>query len=62
MPPKIIVDQLPGQCEGIVSANPFLLPLKKFPASFSAEEKQRLTAAMTKAAQEEVLRARWAAE
>jgi uncharacterized protein (DUF885 family) len=55
MPPKIVVDQLPGQCEGIVSANPFLLPLKKFPASFSEEEKKRLTAAMTKAAQEEVL-------
>jgi uncharacterized protein (DUF885 family) len=54
MPPKIVVDQLPGQCEGIVSANPFLLPLKKFPASFSAEEKQRLTAAMTKAVDEEV--------
>jgi uncharacterized protein (DUF885 family) len=55
MPAKIVVDQLPGQCEGIVSANPFLLPLKKFPASFSEEEKQRLTAAMTKAAKEEVL-------
>jgi uncharacterized protein (DUF885 family) len=55
MPPKVVVDQLPGQCEGIVSANPFLLPLKKFPASFSEEEKQRLTAAMTKAANEEVL-------
>jgi len=55
MPPKIVVDRLPGQCEGIVSANPFLLPLKKFPASFPAEEKQRLTTAMTKAATEEVL-------
>jgi uncharacterized protein (DUF885 family) len=55
MPPKLVVDQLPGQCEGIVSANPFLLPLKKFPAGFSEEEKQRLTAAMTKAANEEVL-------
>ena len=55
MPPKIVVDQLPGQCEGIVAANPFLLPLKKFPASFSQEEKDRLTAAMTKAADEEVL-------
>ena len=55
MPPKIAVDQLPGQCEGIVAANPFLLPLEKFPASFSEEEKQRLTAATTKAANEEVL-------
>jgi uncharacterized protein (DUF885 family) len=55
MPPKIVVAQLPGQCEGIVSANPFLLPLKKFPASFPEAEKQRLTAAVTKAANEEVL-------
>jgi uncharacterized protein (DUF885 family) len=55
MPPKVVVDQLPGQCEGIVAANPFLLPLKKFPASFSEAEKQRLTAAMTQAANQEVL-------
>jgi uncharacterized protein (DUF885 family) len=55
MPPKVVVDQLPGQCEGIVAANPFLLPLKKVPASFSAAEKQRLTAAMTQAANAEVL-------
>jgi uncharacterized protein (DUF885 family) len=55
MPPKVVVDQLPGQCEGIVAANPFLLPLKKFPASFSEAEKQRLTAAMTQAANAEVL-------
>jgi uncharacterized protein (DUF885 family) len=55
MPPKLIADQLPGQCEGIVAANPFVLPLKKFPASFSEAEKQRLTAAMTQAANEEVL-------
>jgi uncharacterized protein (DUF885 family) len=55
MPPKIVVERLPEQCEEIVSANPFLLPLKQFPASFSEEEKQRLTAAMTKAVQEEVV-------
>jgi uncharacterized protein (DUF885 family) len=54
MPPKVVVE-LPGQCEGIVAANPFLLPLKKFPASFSEAEKQRLTAAMTQAANQEVL-------
>jgi uncharacterized protein (DUF885 family) len=55
MPPKLVVAQLPGQCEGIVSANPFLLPLKKFPASFSDADKQRLTAAMTQAVDAEVL-------
>jgi uncharacterized protein (DUF885 family) len=55
MPPKLVVDQLPGQCEGIVQEDPFLLPLKKFPASFSDAEKQRLTAEMTKAVNEDVL-------
>jgi len=55
MPPKLITALLPGQCDGIVAANPFLLPLKKFPASFSDADKQRLTAEMTKAANEDVL-------
>ena len=55
MPPKIVVDQLPKQCEGIVAEDPFLLPLKKLPASFSDAEKQRLTAAMTQAVNEDVL-------
>ncbi len=55
MPPKLVVDQLPGQCDGIVKSDPFLLPLKKFPASFPEAEKEKLTAAMTKAVNEEVL-------
>src|SRR5947199_1256020 len=55
MPPKVVVDQLPRQCEGIVKEDPFLLPLKKFPASFPDAEKQRLTAAMTQAVNEDVL-------
>src|SRR6185295_6187999 len=54
MPPTLVVAQLPGQCEGVVSANPFVLPLKKFPTSFSEADKQRLTAALTKAVNEEV--------
>jgi uncharacterized protein (DUF885 family) len=55
MPPKLVVDKLPGQCEGIVKENPFLLPLKKFPASFPDADKQRLTAALQKAVDEDVL-------
>lgn len=54
MPPKIIVEKLPGQCEGILAANPFLLPLKKFPASFSDADKSRLTTEMTAAVNDEV--------
>jgi uncharacterized protein (DUF885 family) len=55
MPPKLITSLLPGQCDGIAAADPFLLPLKKFPASFSDADKQRLTAEMTKAVNEDVL-------
>src|SRR5277367_282059 len=40
MPPKLITALLQGQCEGIVAADPFLLPLKKFPTSFSDADKQ----------------------
>ena len=54
MPPKVVVEKLPGQCDGIIAANPFLLPLKKFPASFSDADKQRLTAAMTSAVNDDV--------
>ncbi len=55
MPPKLITAVLPGQCDGIVAADPFVLPEKKFPASFSDADKQKLTAEMNKAAQEDVL-------
>jgi uncharacterized protein (DUF885 family) len=55
MPPKLVVDKLPGQCDGIVEANPFILPTKKFPAAFSDEEKKQLTDDMTKAINDEVV-------
>lgn len=55
MPPKFICEKLPGQCDGIVSANPFLRPTKKFPAEFSDQDKTRLTDEMTKAVNEEVM-------
>jgi uncharacterized protein (DUF885 family) len=54
MPPKIILEKLPGQCDGIIAANPFMLPAKKFPASFSDADKQRLTVAITRAVNEDV--------
>jgi uncharacterized protein (DUF885 family) len=55
MPPKLVVEKLPGQCEGIVSANPFILPTKKFPADFTDEDKTRLTNGMMKAINDDVL-------
>ena len=55
MPPKLVVEKLPAQCEGIIAANPFLLPTKKFPEGFSAEDKERLTNDITKAVNDDVL-------
>jgi uncharacterized protein (DUF885 family) len=55
MPPMLVLEKLPGQCEGIVASNPFLLPAKKFPKEFSEEDKKRLTDDMTKAINDDVL-------
>jgi uncharacterized protein (DUF885 family) len=54
MPPKLVLDKLPGQCDGIISENPFLIPTKKFPADFSDADKKRLTDEMTKVVNDEV--------
>ena len=54
MPVKFIMEKIPGQCDGIIAADPFLLPTKKYPADISAEDQARLTAAITKAVNEEV--------
>src|ERR1044072_6707138 len=55
MPPKLVVEKLPGQCDGIIAANPFLEPTKKFPAEFSEQDKKHLTDEITKAVNDEVI-------
>ncbi len=55
MPVKFLMEKIPVQCDGIIAADPFLLPTKKYPASISAAEQQRLTAAITGAVQTEVI-------
>src|SRR5436190_17727199 len=57
MPPKLVLEKLPSQCDGIMAANPFLEPTKKFPAEFSEQDKKRLTDEITKAVNEDVLSA-----
>jgi uncharacterized protein (DUF885 family) len=54
MPPKLVLEKLPGQCDGIIAANPFLEPTKKFPAEFSEQDKKRLTDEITKAINDDV--------
>jgi uncharacterized protein (DUF885 family) len=55
MPPKLVAEKLPGQCDGIIAANPFLEPTKKFPATISEEDKKRLTDEISKAVNDNVL-------
>jgi len=54
MPPKFLLEKLPGQCDGIIAANPFLEPTKKFPKEFSEQDKKRLTNEITKAINDDV--------
>lgn len=54
VPVKFIAEKIPGQADGVVTANPFILPLKKFPASFSDADKKRLTDEITTTVNNEV--------
>jgi uncharacterized protein (DUF885 family) len=55
MPVKFLIEKLPGQCDGIVENDPFLLPAKKFPAEISAADQKRLTEEMTNAVNKDVI-------
>jgi len=55
MPVKFLLEKVPGQCEGVIKADPFLLPTKKFPASISPAQQQRLSKEINAAVEKEVL-------
>jgi uncharacterized protein (DUF885 family) len=55
MPVRFLIERVPAQCEGVIAANPFLLPTKKFPAGISSEDQQRLTQLITAAVNNEVI-------
>ena len=55
MPVRFLIDKLPVQCQGIIDADPFLLPTKKYPASISAEDQKRLTQQITEAINTDVI-------
>jgi uncharacterized protein (DUF885 family) len=54
VPVRFIAEKIPGQAEGVIAANPFILPLKKFPTSFSDDDKKRLTDEITSTVNSEV--------
>jgi uncharacterized protein (DUF885 family) len=49
MPVRFLLEKLPVQCQGIIDADPFLLPTKKYPASTSLDDQKRLTQQITDA-------------
>src|SRR6201999_2181638 len=55
MPVRFLLEKIPAQCDGIIAADPFLLPTKKYPEGISAEDQQRLTRLITEAVNNEVL-------
>ena len=55
MPVRFLLEKVPVQCQGIIDANPFLLPTKKYPADISAEDQKRLTQEITDAITTDVL-------
>ena len=55
MPVRILLEQIPAQCEGTIAEDLFLAPTKKFPASISAEDQKRLTEKIEQAVNSDVL-------
>jgi uncharacterized protein (DUF885 family) len=55
MPVQFLLEKLPVQCQGIIDADPFLTPTKKYPAEISPEDQKRLTQQITAAIETEVI-------
>ncbi len=55
MPVRFLLEKLPVQCQGIIDADAFLRPTKKYPASISPEDQKRLTQQITDAISTEVI-------
>jgi uncharacterized protein (DUF885 family) len=55
MPVRFLLEKLPVQCQGIIDADPFLRPTKKYPAFISPEDQKRLTQQITDAINTDVI-------
>ena len=55
MPVRFLLEKVPGQCQGVITSDPFLIPTKKFPSSISEADRQRLTKEITDVVNQEVL-------
>jgi uncharacterized protein (DUF885 family) len=55
MPVRFLLEKLPVQCQGIIDADPFLIPTKKYPADISPDDQKRLTQQITDAINTDVV-------
>jgi uncharacterized protein (DUF885 family) len=55
MPVRFLLEKLPVQCQGIIDADPFLQPTKKYPAEIPLEDQKRLTQQITDAINTDVI-------
>ena len=55
MPVRFLLEKIPAQCEGIIEADPFLRPTKKYPATSPPEDQKRLTQQITDAINTDVI-------
>jgi uncharacterized protein (DUF885 family) len=55
MPVRFLIEKIPTQCQGIIDADPFMLPTRKYPASIAADDQKRLTQQITDAINSDVV-------
>ncbi len=55
MPVRFLLEKVPAQCVGVITTDPFLLPIKKFPDSIPAQEQPRLRRDIVETVVKEVL-------
>jgi uncharacterized protein (DUF885 family) len=55
MPVRFLLEKVPAQCLGVIAADPFLIPTKKYPSSIPQDEQRRLAREITATVVNEVL-------
>lgn len=55
MPVRFLLEKVPVQVQGIIDADPFLIPTKKFPSTISSADQERLTQQITDAVNSDVI-------
>lgn len=55
VPPQVLLEQIPAQCDNTISDDPFLVPTKSYPSTIPIPDQLRLSAEIVKTVNTEVL-------